>query len=116
MPVIADSGGVPVSDTAPYTVIARIPWEADDSEGSNGQLAILNTHTSATMYFKWIPLSQTSQVFETTDAGVVLTATRGFDWQKLKPGTMLIGRSTVNGAVCARDLIVNLKEVTRRRF
>lgn len=93
------SGGFQVSDTVPFTVLARI---APESSGP-ASLTVLNTHATAVLYLKWIPWDQTGQKFETADAGIVLIPSAAYTWDNPPQGAMLLARSSVNGAVAAVD-------------
>lgn len=105
---LQESGGVPVSNAAPFSEIARIPYEIDE-DASGNLLSIKNVDSTATMYFKWVPYEGTGRVFDTGDAGVVLVAGQGYSWDRLKRGRMLIGRSTVNNGIVAKDLTAVLR-------
>lgn len=95
------SGGFQVSNTLPYTILARIPRNAK----SPACLSVLNTHVSAIMYLKWIPLEQTGQNFATADAAIVLGGTnpRAYTWDDPPRGAMLIAQTDTNGAIAAVD-------------
>lgn len=99
-PALVMSGGIAVQTTSPYTRICRLDWNIRQDKGG---LSIYNAHTSATMYFKWFSLDYQGD-FLPNDAGVVLTAGRGFSWDVLPRGRQLMGQSTVAGAICAVEL------------
>ena|SRR3989442_806584 len=105
-PVFLVNGGVPISDTVPFTTVVQIPPNVL-ADGS-GQLSIRNVHATATMYFKWVKLGESSN-FAIGDAGIVLPAGVGWDTRLPPPGRSLIGRSTVNGAICALEVEARLR-------
>lgn len=91
------SGGFPISSTAPGTVVARIPADAQEP----AVLTVMNRDAAATMYGKWIPLVQTNQNFQTNDAGIVLSAGDSYTWDNPPRNAMLVMLATVNNALCA---------------
>ena len=105
-PVFLVNAGVPISDTKPYTTVVQIPPNII-ADGS-GQLSIRNVHPTATMYFKWVQLGESSN-FAIGDAGIVLPAGVGWDTRLPPPGKALVGQSTVNGAICSLEVEARLR-------
>lgn len=93
------NGGVPVALAAPYTTVIALP----PNIRPDGQLSLRNTHTSATMYFKWVRRNE-STIFQTADAGIVLPSGIGWDTRILPADYQLVGQSSVADAVCAVDV------------
>lgn len=105
-PVFLVNAGVPIANTIPYTTVVQIPPNVI-ADGT-GQLAIRNVHPTATMYFKWVKLGESTN-FAVGDAGIVLPAGVGWDTRLVPPGRSLVGQSTVNGAICALEVEARLK-------
>lgn len=100
-PIFLVNAGVPISNAKPFTRVVQIPPNVD-TQASGNQLAVRNTDASATMYFKWVNIGESTN-FDVADAGIVLPPSGAWDTRMPPPGRELIGRSTVNAAICAVD-------------
>lgn len=94
------SGGFAIAATGvPGTVVARVPKHAE----TPAVLTVKNRDSAALMYLKWIPISNTGQVFDPNDAGIVLLPTQSKTWSPPPRGVMLIVNSSVANAILAVD-------------